>query len=124
MAILSRAERGKAAYKLVNLYDLPVEIQEDAAIGGGEYGVKVVEESVNGPVRGPLYGYYMADEEKVLEAIALFGAEAPTDLDEDTAREAAKARVDADAKSLADAEDARISAIAKTDAKSASNRLK
>lgn len=51
-----------AAYTLVDLSDLDTDLQkdiiEDANAGGGEYGIRVVEESVNGGARAPIYGYY------------------------------------------------------------------
>jgi len=58
---LRRAGAG-AAYTLVDLSDLHEEtrkdIIEDAYAGGGVYGVRVVEESVNGAARAPLFGVY------------------------------------------------------------------
>lgn len=59
-----------AAYKLVDLNGLDPEtrqaITEDAQLGGGTYGIRIVEESINGPARAPVYGYYKdtADEER------------------------------------------------------------
>lgn len=54
--------RGKAAYTLVDLSDLPAdvrqEIMEDALAGGGEYGLRVVEEVHNGAARAQIFGYY------------------------------------------------------------------
>lgn len=52
----------RAAYTLVDLSDLDIDLQkdiiEDANAGGGEYGIRVVEEVVNGGARAPIYGYY------------------------------------------------------------------
>ena len=51
-----------AAYTLVDLSDLHKETRDDiiadAREGGGVYGVRVVEESVNGGARAPIYGVY------------------------------------------------------------------
>lgn len=51
-----------AAYTLVDLNDLEDELRldiiEDASMGGGRYGIRVVEEAVNGAARAPIYGYY------------------------------------------------------------------
>lgn len=62
-----RAEKGKAAYFLVDMGSLPAdvrkEIEEDAFVGGKEFGVQIVEEHINGPVRVPVYGVYEANKE-------------------------------------------------------------
>lgn len=51
-----------AAYTLVDLSDLDPKVQkqllEDANAGGGQYGLRVVEEVINGGARAPIYGYY------------------------------------------------------------------
>lgn len=51
-----------AAYTLVDLSELDEKTKnrllEDANAGGGQYGVRVVEEVVNGGARAPIYGYY------------------------------------------------------------------
>ena len=51
-----------AAYTLVDMSaldeDTRKDIIEDAAAGGGQYGVRVVEEVINGGARAPIYGYY------------------------------------------------------------------
>lgn len=66
------ATKSKAAYTLVDLSDLPAdvrqEVMEDALAGGGEYGVRVVEEVHNGAARAQIFGYYHADQEKWDEA--------------------------------------------------------
>lgn len=63
-----RAERGRPAYTLVDLSDLPAEhrqeILDDAMAGGGTYGIRVVEEVINGPARQPMFGYYEHDADK------------------------------------------------------------
>ena len=55
-------ERSAAAYKLVDLSSLHKttrkDILEDALAGGGLYGIRVVEEHVNGAARAPVYGVY------------------------------------------------------------------
>lgn len=54
--------RKSAAYTLVDLSDLDEQLRkdliEDANAGGGQYGIRVVEESVNGGARAPIYGVY------------------------------------------------------------------
>lgn len=90
----------KAAYKLVDLNELDNEtrkaIEEDAQLGGGTYGIRVVEESVNGPSRAPIYGYYKdtADEERWNDAKDKLGIDPLTveAADEATLREAAQER--------------------------------
>jgi hypothetical protein len=57
------AQHSKAAYTLVDLSsldddDLRKDIIEDASAGGGRYGIQVVEESVNGGARAPIFGVY------------------------------------------------------------------
>jgi hypothetical protein len=42
--------------------ELRKDIILDASEGGGIYGIRVVEESVNGPIRAPIYGYYNGTE--------------------------------------------------------------
>lgn len=63
-----KALRAKAAYTLVDVSGLPDDVRkaivEDANIGGSEYGVRVVEEHINGPARVPVYGVYDFDAEK------------------------------------------------------------
>jgi len=55
-------ERTKQAYTLVDLSRLHKEtrkdIIEDAYGGGGIYGIRVVEEHINGPAVAPVYGFY------------------------------------------------------------------
>lgn len=70
---MSRSERSKAAYTLVDLSGLPAEIrqdvQTDALAGGGEYGIRVVEEIHNGAARAQIFGVYNGeDAEKWEEA--------------------------------------------------------
>jgi hypothetical protein len=59
---LRERNQSRQAYTLVDLSDLEDELQKDiildASEGGGIYGVRVVEESVNGPARAPIYGVY------------------------------------------------------------------
>lgn len=69
---MPRINKSRAAYTLVDLSEVPSQylqaILEDAALGGGEYGVRVVEESVNGGASHPIYGVYEHDVEKWEEA--------------------------------------------------------
>jgi hypothetical protein len=59
---LREQNRSKAAYTLVDLSGLDDELRKDiildATEGGGIYGIRVVEESVNGGARAPIYGVY------------------------------------------------------------------
>lgn len=68
MARRNRAHLSAAAYTLVDLSGLDNEtrqtITEDAYAGGGQFGVRVVEESVNGGARAPIFGYYKGGEEE------------------------------------------------------------
>jgi hypothetical protein len=54
--------RSTAAYTLLDLSDLDDDdrkaIIEDANAGGGAYGIRVVEHSVNGGATAPIYGVY------------------------------------------------------------------
>lgn len=60
-------ETSKAAYTLVDLSDLHPETRKDiirdAYEGAGLYGVRVVEESVNGGARAPIFGVYNDGED-------------------------------------------------------------
>lgn len=87
-----------AAYTLVDLTSLDRETQreivEDANLGGGRFGIRVVEESVNGGARAPIYGYYKGgeDEERWNEAKEELGLTA-SDVDDDEARAASGVEV-------------------------------
>lgn len=78
--------RSKAAYTLVDLSALHEETRKDiladALEGGGTYGIRVVEESVNGGARAPIFGVYNEgpDADKWTEAkkeLGLDGTEIP-----------------------------------------------
>lgn len=60
--LLSQRKSSAAAYSLLDLSDLDEDLRkdiiEDAHAGGGVYGIRVVEESVNGAARAPIYGVY------------------------------------------------------------------
>ena len=63
MATLRERNQSRQAYTLVDVNsieddELRKDILLDASEGGGIYGIRVVEESVNGPIRAPIYGYY------------------------------------------------------------------
>jgi hypothetical protein len=62
MKTLRSLAASAAAYSLVDLSDLDPELRDDiildASEGGGLYGIRVVEESVNGAARAPIYGVY------------------------------------------------------------------
>lgn len=128
----------KAAYSLVDLGSLNSqfrrEVVEDAEAGGGEFGVRVVEEAHNGPARSPIYGYYhdvlaadgvtvlSNDETKWNEAKAKFDVEEVDEDDDDVEerlRRSAAEGADETAEKVRLAEDARVAAVTKEDPKTA-----
>lgn len=67
MATLRERNQSRQAYTLVDINsieddELRKDIILDASEGGGIYGIRVVEESVNGSIRAPIYGYYNGTE--------------------------------------------------------------
>jgi hypothetical protein len=129
---MRRNERGKAAYFLVDLAALSDEdrqlVFDDALMGGGDYGVRVVEEVINGPATQPIYGvYYGPDEEKWAQAQADFAAapagepvENETDEErEERLRAAAERQASVDADAQRAAEEAELQRITKEDADTA-----
>lgn len=121
-----------AAYTLVDLSGLHKETRDDivrdALEGGGLYGIRIVEESVNGAARAPIFGFYRngADEERWLNAKKELGldsteiddgAVAPTDIEitdarqEAALREAAAQRANAEADKIRAGEAEAIAAI-------------
>jgi hypothetical protein len=136
MAKKPRTLRGqsqsRAAYKLVDLSDLHPEtrkdIIQDAGEGGGVYGIRVVEESINGGARAPIYGYYIdgPDAERWADAKKQLGLDAD-EVDDSTVygqsievddpereallREQAEEQANAEAAAHDAAEEAEISAI-------------
>lgn len=132
MTLAERKEaRSKAAYSLVDISDLPRDVRdaiiEDAQAGGGEYGVRVVEEMVNGPVRSPIYGVYDFDAEKWDAAKAELGivatdipdneVQSETDVDEreDAQRAAARESAQTEAARIREAEEAEVRRVTKED---------
>lgn len=134
MAKSSQARAASAAaYTLVDMSDLDEdvrkEIVEDAAAGGGNYGIRVVEESINGGARAPIYGYYKdgPDADRWEEAKKQFGLSAAEGDDaearaaasgevtdprrEAALRQAAEERARADADALRSREDAEVERI-------------
>lgn len=119
----------KAAYYLVDLSELPLDIKREiilgAEAGGGDYGVRVVEEIHNGPARQNLYGvYYGPDDELWQKAKADFGiaseqvadeavsGEAPVDPAKEAAlRQAAEEAATAEADRIRTAEATEIAAV-------------
>lgn len=85
MATLRERNKSRQAYTLVDINsieddELRKDILLDASEGGGIYGIRVVEESVNGPIRAPIYGYYNDTEHadrwnKAKEQLGLAGEE-------------------------------------------------
>ncbi len=131
--LLRRQNRSRAAYTLVDLSDLHPDLQKDiiadANEGAGAYGIRVVEESVNGPARAPIYGYYndgpdaerwaAAKKELDIEGAEVADGDVYTSAGieiNDAAREAAlreqaAARALAEAEAIRTAEDRDVSAI-------------
>lgn len=108
--------------------DLRKDIIEDANAGGGLYGIRVVEESIFGGARAPIYGVYndgpdaerWAAAKKELDLssstigddqIAPVGIEVTDPRREAAIREAAAQRVEAEAARIRASEDAEIEAI-------------
>lgn len=129
--------KSAAAYTLVDLSDLHPEtrkdIIEDAYAGAGVYGVRVVEESVNGAARAPIFGVYnggpdadrWADAKKELRLGSTDvedGEVVPVDLEVTDARraaalrEAAAQKADAEADRIRSGEADDIAAITGDDA--------
>jgi hypothetical protein len=61
---------GTAAYQLVDISALDPQdrrvLVEDARAGGGTYGLRVVEEAINGGASAPIYGFYKGTREEEL----------------------------------------------------------
>lgn len=118
------ARVSKAAYVVVDLTGLEPEVRqeimEDAFAGGGEYGIRVVEETVNGSVRVPIFGVYDYEAQKWEEAKAEFNITAADASDEDEARirAGAQAQTDAAAEAERKREEDELRAITKEDAAS------
>lgn len=121
-----------AAYTLIDVSALPDEIRQqvidDALIGGPDFGVRVVEEAVNGPARSAIFGVYKGeDEERWKEAkkelkissteipdgeVAPSGASVDVDPRREAAlRQAAAEQAAAQADNVRTAEDAEVEAI-------------
>ena len=128
------AQSSKAAYFVVDANKLHKEMREDALMGGSQFGVRVVEEAVNGIARQPVFGVYYNvlakdgktklsnDEDKFVEACAEFGIELPT-ADEDAVRQEAEAAAAADAEAVRRQEEEAVRAVTgDTDADAAKKR--
>lgn len=115
------ARVSKAAYTLVDLSDLEPEVRaeiiEDAYAGGGEFGIKVVEETVSGSVRTPIFGFYDFEAHLWDEAKEAFGIKSNGASDEEEARIRAGAAqaTEAEADTVREAEEAEIRRIAGDD---------
>lgn len=97
---------------------------EDAATGGAEYGIRVVEEVINGGASFPLYGWYHTDEvadKKWTEAREELGI-SDEEIDEDQLDEAARVSADAEAARIRAAEEAREREITHTDPPAVKNK--
>lgn len=130
---LAKLAASTAAYTLIDLSDLDKELRddiiEDTSMGGGRYGIRVVEEAVNGGARAPLYGYYKdgpdaerwaaAQKELGITASTVDDAEVRAGLSLDAAdprreaalREAAAQAVEARADRIRAGEDAEVEAV-------------
>lgn len=114
-----RAARSSAAYSIINLAafaeSVHEELVEDAAAGGKIYGVRVVEEYINGPVRQVVYGVYHVDQELWEEAKAQLGIEEEAleaeEPDEEALRKEAEAKAADDADRLEKARTAQIEKV-------------
>jgi hypothetical protein len=102
MARTSRKASTRAAYTLVDLSGLDKEDQkelvEDAMNGGAQYGIRVVEESINGGASAPIFGYYNApnpDADKWAQAKKDLGLDA-SDVDDSEVASAAVGVIEAD----------------------------
>ena len=123
------ARRSKAAYRLIDIGEVPdthrQELMEDIAMGGVEFGVREVEVIHNGPARQPIYGIYFGPDEAKWEAAQKeFGVEAPEGLSEEEAEareEALRQQREKDAAEEADrireAEEAEVRRVTKEEAK-------
>lgn len=124
--------QSQRAYTYVDISDLDDDLRkdiiEDANAGGGLYGIRVVEESIFGGARAPIYGVYndgpdadrWADAKKQLDLSSSTiddGDVAPVSIEvtdprrEAAIREAAAQRVEAEAARIRAGEDAEIEAI-------------
>jgi len=143
---MARINKSKAAYFLVDLTLLSAEdaklIIEDAAMGGGEFGVRVVEEVHNGPASQPIYGVYYdvvpgtGDETKWNAAKAEFGISvdelgvekteeeqlAEMEAEEARLRAAAASDAEAEAERVRAAEEAELEAVTKQNASANKNK--
>jgi hypothetical protein len=110
--------KSAAAYTLVDLSDLEPDIRkdiiEDAYAGGAQFGVRVVEEAVNGGARSPLFGYYNApnpDAQRWEEAKEELGISVDENVDEVELRHSASLTAAEDAERARKSEEAAVAAI-------------
>lgn len=127
-----KAARSMAAYVIVNIAAFSeaaqAELIDDAAAGGKTYGLRVVEEYINGPARQPVYGVYKDDEELWNETKAQLGIEEEAldaeEPDEDALREAAQQQADADAARVDAAHKASVDKVVNGEGDTNTNRAK
>lgn len=106
----------KAAYSVVDITKFPADVQEalvaDAANGATLYGLRVVEEYINGPARSAVYGVYNGgeDEGKWKAALAEIG-ESADDADEEAIRLAAEEKAAADAAEATERQERSVRAV-------------
>ena len=96
-----RASRGAAAYRIIDIEELPDEVRDDiradAEGGGGLYGLRVVEVAINGPAQFPIFGIYEDDEDLWEDAQSELGFTGPSsDSDKVTDATARRAEEEAD----------------------------
>lgn len=117
-------KRSEPAYVFVDIDSLDPELKadivEDALAGGGLYGIRIVEEAVNGPARAPIYGYYKDGPDAERWAAAkkeLKLDDSAEHVDEASLRESAAKAAASEAKKQRKAEDADIAEITGEDKK-------
>lgn len=112
------AKQSAPAYQLLNLGAFPPEVEqalrEDAANAGQDYGVEVVEESINGPASIPIFGVYLAPHPSAAKWEAAKAEFNITDdgVDEEAVAAQAQADAAANAEAAQAAADAAVEAIA------------
>lgn len=107
--------KSRPAYNVVDISNFSEEVQvvlkEDAADGGTQYGLRVVEEYINGPSRSQVYGVYGGeDAEKWQAALGEIGQENIGN-DEEAVRAVAEEAAAADAAAKASAQERSVRAV-------------
>lgn len=113
---MARGDRGKQAYRRVDISCIPdealPEILSDVEAGGKEFGLQIVETVHNGPAVAPIYGVYNFDEERWAETQSEFGFEEELNEDnEEALTKAAQAKAEREAEEARKKEEEEIAAI-------------